>query len=158
MNVLELVRWMRPDSMSRRSWGTPVAAGCWERPWLSFRLCCNMRVKMVVMAADSALAPYDITCTVSPPQLSLRAWWHNIYTLQQSIGRVYCNDTFSKRSHRTVDVQLSRRAINITHCTFNVPHCDRMQRISFCAAADIVHSLTHLGPGKCLADAILGPP
>ncbi len=25
-----------------------------------------MRVNMVVMAADSALAPYDITCTMSP--------------------------------------------------------------------------------------------
>ena len=40
----------------------PVAAGCWERPLLSFKLCCSMRVNMAVLAAASALAPYDITC------------------------------------------------------------------------------------------------
>ncbi len=55
------------DGMRRRQVGcAPVAAGCWERPRLSLRLCCSMRVNMVVVAADSALAPYDITCTMRP--------------------------------------------------------------------------------------------
>ena len=44
--------------------GGPVAAGCCERPRLSFKLCCSRRVKRLVMAAASPLAPYDATCSV----------------------------------------------------------------------------------------------
>lgn len=121
--------------MRRRRVGcTPVAAGCWERPRLSLRLCCSMRVKMVVVAADSALAPYDITCTTSPPQLSLLAWLRNVHALlQQFLGRVQCSYPLSESSRCTVG------ACHVMPSTcYIVPSMCHimtwMQKVSVCAA------------------------
>ncbi len=63
-----------------------------------------MRVNMVVVAADSALAPYDITCTMSPH--SCQCW----------LGGAVFTQFNSPLAGRTATIVLVQRVIiQLTH-------------------------------------------